>query len=278
MTNERTALITGANSGVGFELTKRLLGEGWHMIALIRSDFAADEQIISRARAQGRLRVYLADFSDFASLKRALDEIKSCEAPIDVLFNNAAAAVGGIYPSPQGREMHFEVNTVVPYIIAMELKALLAKSRLKTIINTSSNALLFVNQFDLATLEQPATYRAITGPYGASKLGLSLWTQVVAPTLAADGIEIRSVNPGANKTKMTGSDHFSKWLRPIRYLFFSHPSKGATRLYEVALGAWRGKSGIFVNNDKDTAFKFGQEGPRILDKVHTIYTQEFLHN
>src|SRR5579859_5256153 len=130
-----TALITGANSGIGLALTRRLLHEGWTGITLIRSAFADDDAVITRAREQGRLRIYRADLSDEASLKQALDAITAHEQRIDVLFNNAAAALGSIQLSPQGREMHFEVNTVVPYIIARTLQPLIARSSLKTIVN-----------------------------------------------------------------------------------------------------------------------------------------------
>ncbi|HYF62997.1 MAG TPA: SDR family NAD(P)-dependent oxidoreductase [Herpetosiphonaceae bacterium] len=271
-----TALITGANSGVGFELTKHLLGQGWDVIALIRSDFPGGEPAVGAARAAGRLRVYTADLSDFAQLKRALQAIKANESRLDVLFNNAGAAIGGIASSPQGREMHYEVNTVVPYIIAMELKPLLVRGELKTIVNTSSNALLLLKAFDLDLLERPTAYKPLSGPYGASKLGLSLWTQALAPALRAEGIEIRSVNPGGNKTKMTNSAHFPLWLRPIRALFFSHPSKGAALIDDVARGSWRGTTGVFVNRGRATPTRFVQHGPAVLDKVRAIYQREFL--
>jgi len=271
-----TALITGANSGVGLELTKRLLGQGWDVIALIRSDFDGGEPTIDAARAAGRLRVHSADLSDFTQLKRALLAIKAGESRIDVLFNNAGAAIGGITSSPQGREMHYEVNTVVPYIITMELKPLLAQGDLKTIVNTSSNALLLVKAFDLDLLERPTAYKPLSGPYGASKLGLSLWSQALAPALQAEGIEIRSVNPGGNKTKMTHSAHFPLWLRPIRALFFSHPSKGAALVDDAARGAWRGTTGVFINRGRATPTRFAQHGPAVLSKVQAIYRHEFL--
>lgn len=271
-----TALVTGANSGVGLELTKHLLTEQWAVIALVRSDFPANEPMIMHAQANGQLRVYKADVSDFVSLKHALQEISEREERIDILFNNAGTATAGIHQSPQGREMHFEVNTVVPYIIAMTVQPLLAQGMLKTIINTSSNALLYVKHFDLNVLQHPPAYRPLTGPYGASKLGLSLWTQTLAPVLAADGIEIRSVNPGGNKTKMTGGAAAPVWMRLLRALFFSPPSVGAAHIYDVAHGAWRGKTGIFVNNGKATLVPFAQHGPNVLTKVQAIYEQEFL--
>lgn len=271
-----TALVTGANSGVGLELTKRLLTEHWAVIALVRSDFPANEPMIMHAQANGQLRVYKADVSDFVSLNHALHAIREREDRVDLLFNNAGTATDGIQQSPQGRELHFEVNTVVPYILAMTVHPLLAKGTLKTIINTSSNALLYVKHFDLNVLEHPPTYRPLTGPYGASKLGLSLWTQALAPMLAADGMEIRSVNPGGNKTKMTGGATAPMWMRLLHALFFSPPSVGAARIYDVALGAWRGKTGIFVHNGKATPVPFAQHGPTVLTKVQAIYEQEFL--
>ncbi len=276
--DRRTALVTGANSGVGLELAKRLLGEGWEVAALIRSGIPAGEPGLEQARAEGRLRVYTADLSDFASMRRTLHEISMRETLIDVLFNNAAISLGGLKSSPQGRDLHFEVNTVAPFITLMELKPLLARGALKTVVNTSSNALLFVKQFDLELLERPRAYKPLSGPYGASKLGLSLWSQQIAPGLLAEGIEIRSVNPGANKTKMTAGPGMPKWLIPLRNLFFSHPSVGAARVYDVALGPWRGKTGVFVDGGKATPFKFGQLAPRVLERVHTIYAGEFLRS
>lgn len=44
--HNKVVLITGANSGVGLELTKKLLSQGWAVVALIRSDFPNDQPII----------------------------------------------------------------------------------------------------------------------------------------------------------------------------------------------------------------------------------------
>src|SRR6476661_5956064 len=96
--------------------------------------------------------------------------------------------------------------TVVPYIILMELKGLLLKGSLKTVINTSSSALKFTNKFTIETLERPQTFRKLIGPYATSKLALSLWTQAISPQLAREGIQIRSVDPGGNNTLRKGKN------------------------------------------------------------------------
>ncbi|MFD7522300.1 SDR family NAD(P)-dependent oxidoreductase [Paenibacillus chitinolyticus] len=272
----KVALITGAKSGIGFELTKRLLSEGMQVIALIRSDFPNNDSLVRESLKNNHLRVYKADLSDFKSLKAALNEIKSSEERIDVIFNNAGIMPEKINYSKQGRELQFEVHAVVPYIIFVELRELLLKGGMKTIVNTSSNALLMVKRFELEILEKPAQFKKLMGGYAASKLALSLWTQAASQTASAEGIEIRSVCPGPNKTPMSGSSGMPLYMIPIRNLFFSPPGKGAARLYEAAFGVNRGKTGVFINKGKITPVKFMQESRNVLEKVDSIYKLEFL--
>lgn len=84
-----TALITGSTSGIGLELTRKLLDEGWQVIGLNRSAFAAEDTDIQNALRSGKLRWVQANLTNYDSLRTALDQIKSDTDPIDVLFNNA---------------------------------------------------------------------------------------------------------------------------------------------------------------------------------------------
>lgn len=131
--HKNIALITGASAGIGLELTRKLLSEDWQVVALNRSDFPADDMRIQKAVKSGWLRIYkIADLADYASLRRSLEEIKSKEQWIDILFNNAGGSFPELSYSKQGREQHYELLTVVPYIILMELKELIKNSELKT--------------------------------------------------------------------------------------------------------------------------------------------------
>ncbi|MBW4082597.1 SDR family NAD(P)-dependent oxidoreductase [Paenibacillus sp. S150] len=271
-----TALITGANNGIGLELARKMLAEGWQIIALIRSNFSGDDSLISGAVKSKQLRIYRADLSDFTALKHALDEIKSQEQQVDLLFNNAGGSFPELLYSKQGREMHFELQTVVPYIITMELKGLLRKGQLKTVVNTSSNAIMTVRHLNPDTLEHPTKFKKLLGPYAASKLALSLWTRELAPQLAEEGIMMRSADPGANNTLRSGKDSgLPFWLKPIMKLFFPHPSHGAGLLYSAALGQHSRQPGVFLLKDQATGLKFTEHGSKVLAKVKAIYEQEF---
>ncbi|MDQ0195319.1 SDR family NAD(P)-dependent oxidoreductase [Paenibacillus wynnii] len=273
---DRIALLTGANNGIGLELTRRLLSEGWQVIALVRSGFPEDDMQINQALNIKQLRIYKAELTDFSSLRAALNQIKAEEDKIDVLFNNAGGSFPDLRFSKQGRESHFELQTVVPYIIVEELKELLHRGTLKTIINTSTNAFKFLKQFDPDTLEHPTEFKKLFGPYAASKLALSLWTLEIAPLLASEGLKIRSADPGGNNTlRKNKKSGLPFYMKPIMKLAFPPPSKGATLLYEAAFGKNRELSGVFLIKGEVSDLKFINLGSKVLEKVSSIYKREF---
>ncbi|MCM3131033.1 SDR family NAD(P)-dependent oxidoreductase [Paenibacillus provencensis] len=275
---ERIALITGASAGIGLELTRKLLSENYHVVAVTRSDFPADDRSIQNAVKNGSLRIYKTDdLSDYACLRLTMEEIKSKEQRIDILFNNAGGSFPELSYSKQGREKHYELMTVVPYIILMELKELIEISRLKTVINTSSSALKFTKEFSIEVLEQPKTFRKLLGPYATSKLALSLWTQAIASQLAKNGIKIRSVDPGSNNTLRKGKQSgLPVLVELLMKLFFSPPTLGANKLYEGALGEHRHESGVFLLKGRVAELKFRDQAQNVLERIQAIYENEFL--
>jgi Dehydrogenases with different specificities (related to short-chain alcohol dehydrogenases) len=275
---EHIALITGASAGIGLELARKLLAEDWQVIALNRSDFPGNDIEIHKAAMNGSLRVYkTTDLADYDSLRKTLEEIKSKEQRIDILFNNAGGSFPELSYSKQGREKHYELLTVIPYIILMELKELINNGSLKTVINTSSSALRYVKEFNLEILERPKTFRKLLGPYAASKLALSLWTQAIAPQLAKEGIKIRSVDPGGNNTLRKGKNSgLPVVVNLLMKLFFPPPTHGANQLYEGALGEHRNATGVFLLKGQTAKLKFNDQSRNVVGKIDEIYEYEFL--
>lgn len=270
-----TALITGASSGIGLALTRKLLAEGWDVAALIRSDLPTDDPLLRDSRQRGQLRIYKADVSSFTSLRQGLEQIKSREASIDVLFNNAGGSFDKLMYSPQGRELHYEVQTVAPYIITMELVELLQRGRLKRVVHTSSNAFDFLKTFEVATLARPASFKKLTGPYATTKLAMSLWTQAAAAAMEQEyGIVMRSVDPGPNNTlrKGTGSG-LPFYVRPLMKFFFPPPTSGASLLYEGAMGD--AAAGSLLAKGKIKALPFATQAQAVLAQMEQIYHLEY---
>lgn len=271
--NGRIALVTGANSGIGLELTKKLLAAGASVAALNRSDFAEGETVRA-ALAEGKLRVYRADFGDFAALKTALEQIKAREPKLDLLFANAGVAFPDLR-KVAGHDGHFTINTVVPYILLEELGPLLERGELKTAVATSSISMAFVRNFSMELLERPTKHVPIMGAYGRSKLALSLWTRQAAATWKARGIELRTVCPGGTRTKMTSNpESRSFFLRFILPLLVHSAAEGASRIWDAAFTT-KGNPGDFFSNRKVVTPRWLDEAPRVLARVKEIYETEY---
>jgi NAD(P)-dependent dehydrogenase (short-subunit alcohol dehydrogenase family) len=277
MENKYKALITGARTGIGLELTKKLLKEGWQVVALNRSPFKEDDELIQKALKAGNLIVYLTDLADFKALTGTLKKIRDQERYLDVIFNNAGSMSGSLSYSAQGREIDFEINTVVPYIVAKELEELLLKGRLKTIVNTSSEAALMAKDFKPEQLEKPIAFKKLFGVYASSKLALSLWTAEFAQNIKND-IKIRSVDPGPAKTEMSKGSGMPWFMLLLRPLLFPPPGKGAKNVYDAAFGKFKNENGVFISRGKIKPLKYVDKGLLVLSKVHRIYQKDILGN
>ncbi|WP_171645215.1 hypothetical protein [Paenibacillus phytorum] len=64
-------------------------------------------------------------------------------------------------------------------------------------------------------------------------------------------------------------------MKPIMKLFFPHPSKGASLLYDAAVGGKNEASGVFLVKSQVTELKFTDQGRKVLDKASDIYEREF---
>lgn len=259
-------LVTGASSGVGFELTKRLLAEGYDVVTLTRSPLPADP-VTDAAHERGSLSTFLGDLADTTSRTTSLSRIAGAHDRFDVIFNVAGVSLGELRMTAQEREIHFEVNAVAPFVVLSALRHLLERGENRLVVNVSSNAALTVKSFDPAALSRPTKFRKLFGPYAHSKLALSLWTHAMAPQLSAARIRIVSVCPGANRTPMTGGEGMPWWLLPLRHLVFRHPRTGANTLYLAMTDRGSAPSGAFLVKGKSTPIPFIERASEVLESV-----------
>lgn len=270
MASKGPALVSGANSGIGLQLTLRLLREGWDVAALVRSEFPDDPEL-RQAREQGRLRVYRGDLANSGSLDAALQRIRAAEPRIEVLFNNAGVAPDGLARGQRGYDAAFEVNTLAPYIVTKALLPQLRAGTAKTVVNTSSGAAALVRSFSTELLLRPTAYAPFSGPYGRSKLALSLWTRAWAPSLEAEGIRLLSADPGPNHSAMNNPYRASGtpvWIRWIQRVINRHPRVGADRLHRAAFGS--APAGAFLSGDRPRRLAFADQGPAVLALVERL--------
>lgn len=88
--DEKIAIVTGANSGMGMETTKALADEGATVIMLCRSERRGREALEKLLEKKDRkLDLILCDLGDFASVRDFVRQIKEKYGRVDILVNNA---------------------------------------------------------------------------------------------------------------------------------------------------------------------------------------------
>jgi len=207
----RVAVVTGATSGIGFEVAKRLCSDGYTVILNgIQDDKGAER--IKELAAQGLTAEYSGfDVTKEDAVASSIKTIGEKYGKIDVLVNNA----GGL-----GGRSRFEVMTTEFYrnVMALNLDSVffasraaipyLKKGKHPTIINYTSNAAWNAGG--------PGA-----GIYGTSKAGVHAITRALAKDLAEYGIRVNAVSPGTIDTpfhqqiKSTKPEVFASWANNI---------------------------------------------------------------
>ena len=187
-----TILVTGANKGVGLELTKRYAARGDQVLACCRNPDAATE-----LNAIGdNVEVLGVQISDGASVAALAETIG--DRPIDVLINNAGMA--GPAPEKQsGTEMDFDgwaetfvVNTMAPLRVLQTFRENLKGG-------TDPKAVTITSQMGALDLNWPLMYA-----YCSSKAAVNKVMRMMSAELAGDGIAVVLIHPGFVKTDMGG--------------------------------------------------------------------------
>jgi NAD(P)-dependent dehydrogenase (short-subunit alcohol dehydrogenase family) len=183
-----TVFITGANRGIGFELSQRYIAAGWRVIVGVR-DPAAAQKLLPPVEIT---KLDVADNTSVAALKT-----KFAADTIDVLINNA----GVITPDAQSTfDMDFDgfldtlnINTLGPLRVTQALLPALQRAKAAKIITITSK----MGSLSYAPSDHIA--------YRASKAAVNKVMQCVATDLKPHGIAVAVVHPGWVRTDMGGS-------------------------------------------------------------------------
>jgi NAD(P)-dependent dehydrogenase (short-subunit alcohol dehydrogenase family) len=196
MNATKTALVTGANKGIGLEIVTQLALCGF-LVFLAARRREAGSSAVSVIRKHGAdVRFVELDVSDRASIRKAADDVASAVDHLDVLVNNA-----GIYPDEgvsiltvarQDLASTFQTNTFGPIEIVQTFLPLLRRAAAARVINMSSG----YGATDGLSPDVPS--------YCLSKLALNGATIMLADALQADGIAVNAVCPGWVRTDMGG--------------------------------------------------------------------------
>jgi NAD(P)-dependent dehydrogenase (short-subunit alcohol dehydrogenase family) len=196
-------VVTGASSGLGLETAKQLAGQGAEIVMICR-DRARCESArsdISQGATGKPPRLFLADLSVQADVRRVANEIRQGYDRVDILINNAGGAYATRQVSADGLEQTWATNHLAPFLLTDLLLPLLIAAPAGRIVNVTSE--IYSKKLDLENLQGDRKY-SFFGAYRISKLGNVLFTRELARRLNGAGVTAVSVSPGPAKTNFGG--------------------------------------------------------------------------
>src|ERR1700683_3091639 len=248
----KTVVVTGGNSGIGFETAAALAAIGARVLVTARNadqGRAAVGAIGQRAGGGGQVQLVVFDLSDLDSVRRGAAEVLEQAPRLDVLINNAGLVLTERAQTVDGFEATFAINHLGPFLFTNLLLDRIRESAPSRIVNVASTAHSAARKgipFD--DLQSERRYRGMR-VYGQSKLANMLFTIELARRLQGGDVTANSLHPGTVRTGY-GADGDARGLLAIGIKiaapFFLSPAKGArTSVYLASSPEVAGVSGEY---------------------------------
>jgi NAD(P)-dependent dehydrogenase (short-subunit alcohol dehydrogenase family) len=254
MTN-KLCVITGANSGIGYETAKALAEKGAYIVMVCRNEDKAIEakNEILRSVPDAGIAIVLCDFSIQKEIRLAADEIGSRYKKIDILINNHGFIASERWETVDGLEATFAVNHIGYFLFTNLLLENIKAAKKGRIINVASDAHR-VGEFDPNNLQLEDDFSAMKA-YGNSKLFNILFTKELAERIKETKVTANCLHPGVIGSNFGKSGN---WLvRMIWALgspFMKSTKSGAqTSIYLASSDEVENANGAYFKNKKAKA-------------------------
>ncbi|ULO05049.1 SDR family oxidoreductase [Paenibacillus sp. 19GGS1-52] len=198
--SKKIALVTGANRGLGLEISRQLGKQG--ITILLASRTLAAAEVAAKGLQEEGLDVIgvQLDVTNEEHISAIFDYIDKTYGYLDILINNAGVLLEKSVDEKDAFRKTIEANTIAPYILTEILLPLLLKSDAGRIVNQSS----IIGSLEVMSTNERVQEFAVPG-YAASKAALNMLTVYWANQLKDTSVKVNSVHPGLVKTDMGGA-------------------------------------------------------------------------
>jgi NAD(P)-dependent dehydrogenase (short-subunit alcohol dehydrogenase family) len=195
MSERRTALVTGANRGLGLEVCRQLAARGLRVILTAR-DYGKAEAAARSLRGDGDVTPELLDVTSGASIRALAADLAARGRLVDVLVNNAAILVGeshgALEVSADDLRSTFDTNVFGAVASAQAFVPGMVERKYGRVVNVSSQA------------GQLTSMGSYAPAYSMSKSALNAFTRQLAGETRGHGVLVNSACPGWVRTDMGG--------------------------------------------------------------------------
>jgi protochlorophyllide reductase len=235
----RTALVTGANAGLGKEVARGLSAAGATVVLGCRN-VAKAEQAAAELRSAGSggpIEILELDLADLASVRAAAARFVAGGRPLDLLVNNAGLMALDQSQTADGFEMQFGVNHLGHFALTAELLPALAAAPAARVVTVSSMGHR-MGKMAFDDLMHASDYDRWT-PYFQSKLANLLFTSELQRRLTAAGHHTVAVaaHPGASHTDLgtEGQGFTNRFLKVFVPFTTQSAARGAEPILRAAV-------------------------------------------
>lgn len=240
---QKLAVITGADGGMGMEITRAVATAGYKVIMACRDPEIAEEkrQLIMRETGNIALEIVPVNLASLSSTASFANELLQRGEAITLLMNNAGTMETRRCITEDGLERTVSVNYVAPYLLTRKLLPLMGKgSRIVNMVSCT---------YAIGKLDFPDFFlRGKKGAfwripiYSNTKLALTLFTIALSKKVKEKGIIVNAADPGIVSTKIIT---MRMWFDPLTDIFFRPfirtPRQGAATAISLLLDEDAGK-------------------------------------
>lgn len=222
----KTVIVTGANSGMGMATVRALSDMGAKVIMLCRSEKRGTEALEKLSSEKYRdLELILCDLGNYDSIRAFANIVRRGYDHIDILVNNAGFISLDRQETGEGLERQFGINHIGHFLLTMSLLDLMGEGG--RIVNVASGAHK-TGKIHFDDINLTKGFNVIKA-YSQSKLANVLFTRELARRVKDRGITVNCCHPGAVATNI-GIDRdtgFGKTVTRLLKPFFQTPEQGA---------------------------------------------------
>lgn len=246
----KVAMVTGCNSGLGFETMRVLALRGAHVIGTGRT---MQKAAAACARVQGQATPVVLELGDFQSVVTCANTVRQLGVAIDMLICNAGINTFGELELVNGVERMFAINHLGHFVLVNQLLPLVRRAESGRIVHTGSRAAYRRaprEGIDFDNLRGEKTFDA-SAAYGRSKLANALFSNELSKRLANSAATSNVIHPGLVKTNIarTAPAFMRGAFNLLGGLIAKTPAQGAaTQTYVATAPALAEVSGAYFED------------------------------
>ncbi len=278
----KTALVTGCNSGIGYETMRVLALRGAHVIGAARTPEKAKTACDS---VEGQTTPVVCELTEFDTIVACAETVQAMDTPIDMLILNAGIMALPELQQVNGIEKHFLVNHLGHFILAnrlLEQVKAAPQGRVAVLISGSAVRSAPADGIQFDDLSGESWEYDPTMAYGHSKLSNGLFSLELARRLGGTNATSNSVHPGVIMTNL--GRHMPGYVlvaaRLIGWAFMKSIGAGAaTSCYVAAHPDMEGISGRYFEHCNPVTPGGHMENTEMAAKLWTVseeLTQDYL--